>query len=265
MTSLKSIRRIQMAALLGVVLFMVIAFTGCKSRKKAQTTGDTNQAGEAAILSKADVFNNLTKDWTYYSAKSKVAVEGKGIDKTVDLTLKMKKDEIIWASVGMFGFEGARIFMQADSITIINKLDKSFSKLGWKEIETYTGTALTLKDVQAILIANPIFTDYKAYKNDTSNATFFVKKSDSATYELTSNNLFTEIVKTFLVGQKSGKHLTINYSDYKTAEQKNVPTKIKMTAKDGMDIFNIDMQINDISFGSFETLPTQIPSTFIRN
>lgn len=265
MFNIKSINRIQIPLLLGVLLFMIIASAGCKSRKKGQKTDATNQVTGNIILSKMEVFNNLTKDWKYYSAKSKVAVEGKGIDKTVDVTLKMKKDEIIWASVGMFGFEGARIFMEPDSITIINKLDKTFSRLGWKQIETYTGTALTLKDVQAILISNPVFTDYKDYKNDTSNATFFVRKSDSAAYELTSNNVFTEIVKTFLVGQKSGKHLTINYSDYKNIEQRNIPSKISMIAKDGMDIFNIDMQINDINFGSFEALPTQVPSTFIRN
>mgnify|MGYP001032717669 CR=1 FL=1 len=263
MESLRSINKCGNWVGIFALFYLLVAFSGCKSRKKIQNVGD--KPIENVVLTKAKVFENLNKNWTYYSSKSKVAVEGKGIDKTVDLTLKMKKDEIVWASIGMFGFEGARIFMESDSITLINKINKSYSRMGWKEIETYTGSRLSLKDVQSILIANPIFTDFNNYKNDTSNATFFIRKSDSTTYELTSNSIFTTIIKTFLVGQKSGKHLTIDYSNYNSIDEKQVPLRIKIIAKDGLDIFNIDMQINDLNFNSFETLPTQIPSTFIRD
>ena len=47
--------------------------------------------------------------------------------------LKLEKDSVIWISVGLFGLEGARIFMHQDSITVLNKLDKSYSKLSWNE------------------------------------------------------------------------------------------------------------------------------------
>lgn len=245
--------------ILWIIIFSVV-FSACKSRKSSSEIKDFKK------LSTMDALNASITNWQYYSAKAKVDVEGAGLNKSVDAVIKMQKDSVIWISVGLFGMEGARIFMQQDSITVLNKLDRSYSRLSWSEAGAYVGTELTLKSTQSLLLGNLMLPIDSLYKLNQDSALYFIERIVAKSiYKVKLDSFNNQLVNSYFRGEKTGKNIRFSYSSYIQADSVFVPGLIEIKAKDGLKKFNGKIRISNVDLDAFGPLPTSIPGSYNRN
>lgn len=143
-------------------LAITCLLSSCKRHKMQKSATaivvDTLKKGEIAVLapegkeSEKLSFTIKDVDFSYLTTRSKVGFKagGSGID-NADLSLRMKKDSIIWFTAGQFGITGARGLITRDSVTIVNVLDRSYSQMSFRQLSARFGIELTFDLLQAII------------------------------------------------------------------------------------------------------------------
>ena len=242
-----------------ILLSLLIGLHACKGRKKSTASAPFK------LESTENALRASESNWNYYSAKAKVEVSGGGIEKSVDAVIKMRKDSVVWISLGLFGFEGMRIFMHKDSITILNKLDKSYSKLSWKKASDYVGADLNLSKTQSLLVGNLLMPIDSLYQLNQDSALYFIQRVTIASmYKVRLDSFTKELAFSYFRGAKTGKSMTLNYNKYDDMDSIRLPYMIKLSAKDGLSKFSGNISINSIDIEPFGILPTRVPASFER-
>src|SRR5690606_10045710 len=104
------------------ILFLLAAFlffTSCKSKKHLVAAGSSKKITAKTKIIAEDLLKHEI-DFKTFQAKSKttLSLDGKTFD--VNLNLRIKKDEVIWASITAFaGIEVARVLITPDSVKVM--------------------------------------------------------------------------------------------------------------------------------------------------
>lgn len=130
-------------------LLWAICFLGIFSSCKKNITSSTTIPEE---INKLTVLN---LDFKNFSAKGKMQLEEEGDKISSGITVRMRKDSIIWISVvpGL-GIEAARIKITRDSVHMINRLQKEFFAGDYSIIKQKFKVDVNFDLVQAIMLGN---------------------------------------------------------------------------------------------------------------
>lgn len=130
----------------------VLMLAGCQKKMTPGTSSGASATPEV-INSKVKVANT---DFTFLSAKGKVQMSGSGLG--ANLTLRMKRNEVIWASVQALGFEAARIKVTPDSVYIVNKLEQEYFAGSYELLKQKFKVDVSFSALQDLLIGNYVAT-----------------------------------------------------------------------------------------------------------
>lgn len=240
------------------VLLILFAF-GCKQKKAINST---EIIFKPISMDSLFVVNNPT--WEFFSTRAEVNVSGDAVNQSVGANIKMKKDEFVWLSASMFGIEGGRVYMQKDSITIINRLNRSYSKIDWDKAGAYIGSNLNLQIAQNILLGNTLLENNGNFSFSTDTAFYHVESiSDNQMYRFDADSVHARIENSFFRGEKSGKHLTLKYGKFKNIDGLLLPLLINMNAKDGDQKFVGKIEIQGWDSKEFN-VNMKVPGSFKR-
>ena len=106
------------------LLFLPLVLFSCGKRRAARTTegGLPPKRSAAALL--ADVDRQLYRP-AAAELRGDARVEGAGLgDVKFKMIVRMRRDSAFWFSLRKFGFEGARGLVTADSVIVINRLQR---------------------------------------------------------------------------------------------------------------------------------------------
>ncbi|WP_187261145.1 DUF4292 domain-containing protein [Pontibacter beigongshangensis] len=94
-------------------------------------------------------------DFTYLSARSQIKIEDKNGSQSSGMSLRMKKDSVIWVSVvpGL-GIEAARLKVTRDSVFLINRIHKEYLATDFAFLSNRFKVDITFDVLQAILTGN---------------------------------------------------------------------------------------------------------------
>ncbi|GGE98879.1 DUF4292 domain-containing protein [Hymenobacter cavernae] len=124
---------------------------GSCARKAVPTTSK----GPTTSAPAADVARATNVDFRYLSAKGKAQIDQEGNKlPTANITLRVRKDSIIWLSVSVAGFEGARAYITRDSVRVLNKLQREYYAGDFAYLSQRLNVPVTFDQVQAILLGN---------------------------------------------------------------------------------------------------------------
>ncbi|MFB9861795.1 DUF4292 domain-containing protein [Rufibacter immobilis] len=123
----------------------LLTLAGCQ--RKATPGASTSVVPET--MNKVSVVNT---DYTYFSAKGKVQSENSKL--SANLTLRMKKNEVIWASVQALGFEAARLKVTPDSVYMVNRLKDEYLVGSYDMLRQRYNIDVDFNMLQDILIGN---------------------------------------------------------------------------------------------------------------
>ena len=93
-------------------------------------------------------------DFKFLSTKSKLTIKTETLNQNVVVSIRMKKDSIIWLSAGLMGIEGVRAIVSVDSIKMIDKINKKAYLFDFKTLSERFNFDLNFNLLQAIILGN---------------------------------------------------------------------------------------------------------------
>jgi Domain of unknown function (DUF4292) len=156
------------------VFLSILIFENCKTTKKTTTTptpvAETPKANSVSEVLSILEKNEIKANWL--SSEVDVDYEGKPQNISGSMSVRYRRDSLIWLTIKKFGFAGARAKITKDSVFLVNYLQSSYIAENLKYLETKYGLPADFSVVQNILLGNPIFlTDKSKLKMERDVAT----------------------------------------------------------------------------------------------
>lgn len=130
-----------------LLLFLVTITLGGCARKAVPT--------KTVIPSTSNAVRANNVEFRYLSAKGKAQIEQNGNKlPNANLTLRMRRDSVIWISVSVAGFEGVRASITQDSVRVLNKLQREYYVGDFAYLSRQLNVPVSFAQVQALLLGN---------------------------------------------------------------------------------------------------------------
>lgn len=135
-----------------VLLAGLLLVAGCH-RKMAPTTAGS--AGTSVpVGKKADAVRATNSAFQYLNAKGKVQITLKGDKQSANVSLRLRRDSIIWVSASLLGIEGVRACLTADSVRVVNRLEKTYFAGGYDYLSKLLNVPVSYTQMQALLLGD---------------------------------------------------------------------------------------------------------------
>ena len=130
-----------------VGLLAVFLLVGCKKETLPTTASESTETiGRVTV-------NNL--DFNYLNSKGQITFNDKNDNLSSGVTIRMKKDSVIWISVQPgLGIEAARMMLTQDSVYMINRLHKEYAATDYRFLRGKLNVDVNFDVVQSILLGN---------------------------------------------------------------------------------------------------------------
>lgn len=90
------------------------------------------------------------------NAKMSVEANIDSSSNSFTVTMRMKKDSVIWLSISKLGIEGARVLITKDSVKFMNRLKSQFFKGDFSYISKMLNSDLDFELLQSLLVGNSV-------------------------------------------------------------------------------------------------------------
>ena len=193
-----------------LLLFLVITTLGSCARKAIPAKTVMPPATSAVRA------NNV--EFQYLSAKGKAQIEQNGNKlPNANLTLRMRRDSVIWLSISVAGFEGVRASITRDSVRVMNKLQREYYSGDFAYLSRQLNVEVTFAQVQALLLGN-----YLPSSNGTEPTVTVEGNTQRVRYnqasilieQLISMSL-GKVQKLNVMDDTSKNNFTVDYSDFR--------------------------------------------------
>lgn len=177
---------------------------------------------------------HLDNDFSTLSCK--LSVEYDGINYTG--SMRMKRDNTIWISIGKFGIEAARLMLTKDSIFFINKLQSSYFKGGYGFFTSMIGFRVDYSMMQSLLLGESIKQSFSSKasikrQNEIATITFPDIQIQNSVRRLKEDVIFNtqsnHIEKNFVQVLNTINRLQIDYSNYTPIGSIIIPQTLDVT------------------------------------
>lgn len=252
-----------------LILSLATALFSCSATKKIPqappvikdnaTTAPESETPET-VISK---LNHI--DFNTFSGKADVDFDdGKGNVRSVSAKLVMKKDEAIWISAGLLGFEGMRVLITKDSVKIINKLDKEYTATSLAYLQDKIGLPVDFKTLQDLLIGNAVFVNKENASMEKSEYSILL-----TTQVAKFKNLLTLSMPGYLptvsklsdTDENEKRSAELNYNDYNAISGRNFSTSRKINVSYKNNI-KINLNFRSADFDGEVSTPFSIPGGY---
>jgi len=211
-----------MNKLSALFLAISLAFLGSACKKETVPVASATPAPAPAGVT----VNVVNTEFRTFSAKGKMQLETPEEKIGSGVTIRIKKDSVIWISVvpGL-GLEAARIRITPDTIQVINRLQKQYFAGNFSMLQKKYNIAASFDLLQAMLMGNYIQGEPGMVKE--------IKGGEMQQIQQQRNNL---IINQFLDASvnklkrlqisdgKTGDSMTATYNEFEAQESALVPT-----------------------------------------
>lgn len=145
-------------SILIVFIFSFVLFS-CKQSKKITQSPTTNTKCNIDYKNAKALITHLkSNEFKFEKLNAKLNVEAiiDSTSNTFTISLRIRKDSIIWMSISKLGIEGARVFITKDSVKFINKLNNTYFKGDFTYISKLLNTPLDFEILQSLLVGNSV-------------------------------------------------------------------------------------------------------------
>ena len=133
------------------ILIAIILYSCGISKITTNTSDKTHKKSSNLMQKRLDKNSHFNYKWLSLKGKTSIKLNKRSID--LSFNIKSRKDSLIWISLrSTFGVEVARVKFNQDSIFIINRLNKTYSKKPIFEIEKTYGINLKFQQIQDIIL-----------------------------------------------------------------------------------------------------------------
>ena len=260
--------------------FFLAGLFACRSTKKLQTAinkKDTitvnatptpiHEDSLSPAIAFLDSFKKNIISFQTFSAKVKVQYEDRnGKQPDVNAFIRMKKDSIIWVSISatFLNIEAFRIMITPDSISILNKLDKTYENHPLDYLESVSHIPLNFSTLQNLLIGNPIYVGDSILSFKKTENYYLVSTIDSLFKNLltiAADNHYLEKSKLDDRDVTQNRTADLYYSNYEMANNFAFPTYRQIMVAEKSSV-NISLNFKQYEFNKELSYPYNIPRNY---
>lgn len=267
-----------------ILLWVMLGVSSCKMRQK-QIPSPVTEIKTMQDRSVQELLERLDTaafkaDWL--NAKAGVTTIQDGSETTFNISLRARKDSIIWISISpLLGIEVARVLITPDSVKFLDRLHGKYQVNTFETINKLLQLKVNFETVQALMFGN--FFAYKKNENKFNSVyledRFYIlsslnkKKLKRSLEEKDPNKPVIQdvyihpslyrILKMSVEDQKISKTLTTDYDDFRETTRGLFPYKsvTRITAEKELEI---RIEFGKLTADEPQEFPFNVPSSYVR-
>ena len=248
----------------GASLFM-LGVTACKT-KKSVTATDTQVLTQEEKVKEEDFSEFYKKiiDYKTFSGKATVKIEAGKLNQTVTANIKAEKGKQIFISAVAMGIaEVGRLNITPDSLQLINRLDKNYYSLGFKDGVAKLNAPIEFDMVENLFIGNPLIVNEKITNitHTKDLVTISITKGDF-TQKLIYNRNTNNLDKQEINSSKEPFTCVINYKDYTGVNNQRFPMYREINLENNGKKMKMEMEFSKAEIDLPVNISFSIPSNY---
>lgn len=262
-----------------LLLVITLIFSSCKSHKKITLNNgrcilDFKNARTLSSNLKANEFK-----FERLNAKLSADAEVDSTSASFTVTLRMKKDSVIWMSISKLGIEGARVLITKDSVKLLNRIKNNYFVGDFVYLSKIVGADLDFEMMQSILIGNSVefYDEDEKIKPGIDNCQYtlgtirkkrlrkVMEKGKELKEPAQSIYMIPEtfkIARVLFYEFGPDRSFDARYSNYEAKDSTQLfPMKMNYTIKAQKSV-KIDIAYNKLVLNEEQTFPFKIPENY---
>lgn len=256
--------------LLLLLMVPLLVFSSCGKKRNA-TSEKASKVTETPVVIGTPILDytqspgeDTILQFDELSAKLKVTSVQAGTNRTFNATLRWKKGERIWVSMGILGIEGVRLMITPDSIQLIDRINAEFLNKPYSYLQKYTKMNIPFEDLERLLKGLPVRMDANQLKISNTDTSQIWKSTFAGTTETSA--LFTTINKMLIEFNANDtlfqRSLFSRYSDFRTMNGKLFPFERYIFIRKETESMEITMKFTELQLASGLSYPFDIPAKY---
>ena len=249
--------------LIAYLLALIIGLSACHTGKKITATPRVEKKlDNIAQLQKALDSAKLHYKWLKYNTSISIQQDDNKLP-TASSTFKLRQDSLLWNTVNVF-IEFARTRVNTDSAIVLNRTEKSYSVLTFKQLQQMLAIeGLSLHAMQNLLLARPPFDIHRDAKFFNMDKSFVLTYTGPTYKESIQLDKATLVMTEYRYERNATEFIDIVYSDFKEVNGQIMPHKIKAEAHTPNKLL-LNLTVNEYNFLNKDEAPFTIPASYSR-
>lgn len=192
-----------------IAILMLLTFMACKTTKRLAPLPERSQEEIIHALKKRNI------DFQWFSGKVSTSMESPDENVSGSMTIRMKKDSVLWVAVKKFGLEAARLLVEKDQYTILYRLESAYESGNISQINDIISVTANFEDIQQLMFGNVILPENEEI-NFRKDSVYYVilTKVDGIILEYFVNGYNLKLEK-MNITDKMNRTANVHYTDYR--------------------------------------------------
>lgn len=244
-----------------IFIVILIFITSCKSSKITDNTIANLSARNVIKKHQNTEFKKRT-----LKATLTVKYSGKQDLPSLNASIRIQKDSVIWISFSKLGFQVAKILITPTQVKFYEKLSKSYFEGDFELISEFVGSDLDFTNVQNLFFGEALVNlkdrKYQVSIQDNYYA-LKPKKNSPVFHESFWIDPFTfKLVKEEIKNSEKQQILSVLYKDYEKINESLFPKGFVIEAIGNKNHTKIDVSYRNIVFNAPLKFPFKLPSGY---
>lgn len=205
-------------------------------------------------------------NFTTMAGRIQVAYDDGSKSQSVTVSLRMKKDEVIWIKASILGITIAKALITPEKVQYYETISNTYFDGDFTLISDWLGASMDFNKAQAILLGQSIFPlDQSDYKVSITRNRYKVqpkRQPDNFIHSLFLSPVNFKVESGSLSQPKDDRLLSIKYGPYRTVDGNEFPSDIQIDATEGDEKTQISVTYKNIDLNAPVRFPFDIPSGF---
>lgn len=204
--------------------------------------------------------------YTWYTGKARIKANTPHERVSATLHLRILRDSVIWATIDKLGFEIARVFITPDSVFIVDRLNKEYTRKSLKDFLLEYSVNIGFSDLQNALIGKMIALTPMHVESKREDDLEMLLVSDitgvTARHWVTVS-LPQRLMRSYIV-DATGRKLQIENAEWETAQDgSQIPYGRLLTFEDSDGKTEIEILFSEITKNVPANIPFSIPAHYV--
>jgi len=244
------------------ICVLLFFFSSCKSPRVA------NSSVVKKLKADKIISNHYNQAFNFNTLNAKVKVKYDDGKKAFapNVTIRMKKDEVIWISSKLLGITIAKVLITPTKVQYYEKLGSTFFEGDFEVLSNWLGMPLNFEKVQQLLLGQSLFD----LQEDRYNSKIVEEK-----YQLKPKKKGLLFERLFLIHPNSFKmsiqqlsqpseqrDVKIKYLQYQKIGNQDFPKEIYILAAQGAEKTNINLIYKMVDYNAKVGFPYKVPTGY---
>ncbi|HBK82562.1 MAG TPA: DUF4292 domain-containing protein [Flavobacterium sp.] len=248
---------------IALAVFLVLFISSCKTTKQAVTVANnTNNSKSVNEIIKGHQDN--FKDFLTLNIKASIKYEDVKNKQNVNADIRIKKDEIIWINVKVFGISVAKAYITPTKVSYYEIINATYFDGDYALISNWLGTNLDFQKIQNLLLGKAMgdINSEKFMISFIDNLCLVSEKNiEAISKQYTFDNTSFLLKQTVINQIAKNRTLDIKYLSHELFENQYFPKNMSIKAIQEKQI-SIDITYNKIELNQTAPFPFSIPSGY---